>query len=210
MDLMQQENKADDQWTVATTKLPENSFASGKKAITEPLPYNSNLCLWKKIQSDMFQWQRPTLSDAIARTEQLSHCTQARPIQCQTCQGPVNPFSSFAGQCSALVLCYCRSRWYRLSYPQYLPTDLRPDIIVWNDHQIHPFELTVCWEGNFQDAASRKEAKYLHLLAVVRKKGTTGSLQTRQIGSRGFLDVHSLNYLTNTNRITRHQYTNNS
>ena len=24
MDLMQQENKADDQWTVATTKLPEN------------------------------------------------------------------------------------------------------------------------------------------------------------------------------------------
>ena len=51
-DLMQQENKADDQWTVATTKLPENMFAFGMKAITDTLAHNSNLCLWKKIQSD--------------------------------------------------------------------------------------------------------------------------------------------------------------
>ena len=33
-DLMQQENKADDQWTVATTKLPENIIAFGMKIIT--------------------------------------------------------------------------------------------------------------------------------------------------------------------------------
>ena len=33
-DLMQQENKADDQWTVATTKLPENIFAFGMTIIT--------------------------------------------------------------------------------------------------------------------------------------------------------------------------------
>ena len=33
-DLMQQENKADDQWTVATTKLPENIFVFGMKIIT--------------------------------------------------------------------------------------------------------------------------------------------------------------------------------
>ena len=79
-DLMQQENKADDQWTVATTKLPENMFAFGMKAITDTLPHNSNLCLWKKIQSD----HCPISSDAIARTEQLSHYTQARLLQCQT------------------------------------------------------------------------------------------------------------------------------
>ena len=84
----------------------------------------------------------------------------------------------------------------------------QPDIIVWNDHRIHIFELTVCWEGNFQDAAIRKEAKYLHLLEVVRQKGIAGSLHTIQVGSRGFLDVRSLDYLfnlTNTNRTTRYQ-----
>ena len=53
-DLIQQENKADDQWTVATTKLPENIFAFGMKAITHTLSHNSNLCLWKKIQSDHY------------------------------------------------------------------------------------------------------------------------------------------------------------
>ena len=107
-------------------------------------------------------------------------------------------FSSFAGQHSGTD--------YRI--PQYLRTDLRPDIIVWNDHRIHIVELTACWEGNFQDTAIRKEAKYLLLLEVVRQKGIAGSLHTTQVGSRGFLDVRSLDYLfnlMNTNRTTRYQ-----
>lgn len=46
-DLMAQESKADDQWTVAMAKLPENIFALGVKAVTDTLPHNNNLHLWK-------------------------------------------------------------------------------------------------------------------------------------------------------------------
>ena len=211
-DLIQQENKADDQWTVATTKLPENIFAFGMKAITDTLPHNSNLCLWKKIQSD----HCPICSsDSIKHRQTQLHVLNNCPTALK--QGRYNVrhdkvllilFHHLQANIppSFSVTADLDGTDYRI--PQYLLTDLRPDIIVWNDHRIHIFELTVCWEGNFQDAAIRKEAKYLHLLEVVRQKGIAGSLHTIQVGSRGFLDVRSLDYLfnlTNTNRTTRYQ-----
>ena len=104
-----QAHLAQSRWSVDSShdQATWEHFAFGMKAITDTLPHNSNLCLWKKIQSD----HCPISSDAIARTEQLSHYTQARPLQCQTWQCPVDSFSAFAGQGSTLVLCYCRSRW---------------------------------------------------------------------------------------------------
>lgn len=195
-DLMLQENKADDQWTVATTKLPENIFAFGMKAVTDTLPHNSNLCLWKKIQSNHCP---------ICVNDRVHHCqTQLHILNsCHTAlkQGRYNVRHDkvlsilFQHLQTNLPPTFCVSAdlgdtEYRI--PHYLLTDLRPDIIVWNEHQMHLFELTICWETNFQDAATRKEAKYLHLIEAVREKGIAGHLHTIQVGSRGFLDVRSL------------------
>ena len=78
-------------------------------------------------------------------------------------------------------------------------TNLGPDIIkiVWNQQQIHLFELAICWETNFKDAAIGKEAQYLHLLEAAREKGITEQLYTIQVGSRGFLDAQSLDFFFN-------------
>ena len=170
--LSMRENKADDQWTVATTKLLENIFAYGMKAITDTLPRNSNLCLWKKIQSDHCLI---CSSDSIQHHQTQLHVLNNCPTALK--QGRYNVrhnkvlLTLFHHLQANVLSLFCVTADldgtdYRI--PQYLLIDLRPNIIVWNDHQIHIFELTVCWEGNFQDIAIRKEAKYLHLLEVVR------------------------------------------
>ena len=123
------------------------------KAITDTLPHNSNLCLCKKIQSDRCP---------ICSSDSVQHCQMQLHVlnTCPTAlkQGRYNVrhdkvllilFHHLQANVppSFCVTADLDGADYRI--PQYLPTDLRPDIIVWNNHQIHLFELTVCWEGNF-------------------------------------------------------------
>jgi len=118
------------------------------KAITDTLPHNSNLCLWKKIQSDPCP---------ICSSDSIQHCQTHLHVlnNCPTAlkQGRYNVrhdkvllilFRHLQANVppSFCVTADLDGADYRI--PQYLPTDLRPDIIVWNDHQIHLFELTVC------------------------------------------------------------------
>ena len=46
-------------------------------------------------------------------------------------------------------------------------------------------ELTVCFETNFEEAASRKSAKYDHLVEQAKAKGYSTKLILLQVGSRG-------------------------
>ena len=50
-------------------------------------------------------------------------------------------------------------------------TDLRPDIIVWNDNtrSVSLLELTVCHESNFVEAHQRKVTRYLDLEEEIRR-----------------------------------------
>ena len=70
-------------------------------------------------------------------------------------------------------------------------TDLRPDLVVWNDPQrvLVLAELTVCFETNFVDAAQRKKCKYQDLMETCTAGGYTTHLITLEVGSRGFLNL---------------------
>ena len=69
-------------------------------------------------------------------------------------------------------------------------TDLRPDLVVWNDSQrvLVLAELTVCFETNFEDASQRKRNKYQDLLETCQASGHTTHLITLEVGSRGFVN----------------------
>ena len=51
--------------------------------------------------------------------------------------------------------------------------------------KIHFLELTVPFEGNFENAHSRKEKKYSHLLGLARENGLVPRLFCFEVGSRG-------------------------
>jgi len=73
------------------------------------------------------------------------------------------------------------------SLPTLSSTNIRPDIVWWNDNDqsVCLVELTVCYDTLFQEAATRKEHKYLDLLSAIRKAGYKADLITIEVGSRG-------------------------
>ena len=50
-------------------------------------------------------------------------------------------------------------------------------------------ELTVSFETNFEEAARRKTAKYLHLVEQAKARGYRSELITLLVGSRGVPDL---------------------
>ena len=47
----------------------------------------------------------------------------------------------------------------------------------------------MCFETNFEEAAQRKTAKYLHLVDEAKARGYRSELITLQVGSRGVPDL---------------------
>ena len=75
------------------------------------------------------------------------------------------------------------------SIPSHLPcTDLRPDIIWWDEHSKRTVvvELTICFDTLFKQASERKRRKYFDLC---ENNYHDVSLITLEIGSRGV--IHS-------------------
>ena len=74
------------------------------------------------------------------------------------------------------------------SFPTHIvPTDLRPDIVWWNDAEktVVLVELTIPFDTLMDSAHERKQAKYDHLLTAAKQKGFHASLITLEIGARG-------------------------
>ena len=76
-------------------------------------------------------------------------------------------------------------------------TDLRPDLVWWDDttRSLCLAELTVCFETNFEQAASRKSAKYADLAEQAKLNGYRSTVLTIQVGSRGVPDYLSFSHL---------------
>ena len=195
-DLVTLKEKGDNLWSSTMPKLPENHFALAMAASVDSLPHNSNLCRWKKISSDLC-----TICCKIGRHHKqtlahvLSHCQAA--IQ-------HGRFNSRHDRILEILYRHLKEslpngstavadlpgKLYFL--PTALPTDLRPDIVVYSSKHIHLFELTVCWEVNFESAKQRKKSKCLHLLEEARSNRMAVTLYTIQVGCKGFIDTRSL------------------
>ena len=75
------------------------------------------------------------------------------------------------------------------SFPLHLATtDLRPDMVWWNDNTKTAtlLELTIPFDTILDDAAKRKEAKYLDLVSSIKEAGFTTNLLTVEMGSRAW------------------------
>ncbi|XP_072176459.1 uncharacterized protein [Diadema setosum] len=77
----------------------------------------------------------------------------------------------------------------RLVFPEQIAlTDLRPDIVIYSDERklVAMVELTVCEEGNMQNAHERKARKYEELQACCEENGWSASVWPVEVGCRGF------------------------
>ena len=66
------------------------------------------------------------------------------------------------------------------TFPRHItPTDLRPDIVLWDDSKksLTLLELTVCFETQFRNAQMRKEERYRDLIKEAELAG--GRLHTK-------------------------------
>ena len=72
------------------------------------------------------------------------------------------------------------------TFPTHIsPTDLRPDIVWWddNDKVVVMVELTIPFETSFEAAAERKESKYEELVTAARRNGFDTTLITIEVES---------------------------
>ena len=76
-------------------------------------------------------------------------------------------------------------------------TDLRPDIVWWDDDAkvVTMIEVTVPYDTLMDEAAERKTIKYADLLETVRSKGYKGCLLTVEVGSCGLPNTLSFTKL---------------
>ena len=96
------------------------------------------------------------------------------------------------------------------AFPSHIvSTDLRSDIVWWNDNDqlVCLVELTVCYDTLVQEAATRKEHKYLDLLSAIRKAGYTykADLITTEVGSRGLPNMSGFEKLSKKLKLTKAQ-----
>ena len=78
----------------------------------------------------------------------------------------------------------------QLKFPERIyATTLRPDMVLTSEltRQVVLVELTVPWEDRFEEANSRKWAKYEELAAECRKNGWKTRNEPVEVGCRGFV-----------------------
>ena len=66
-------------------------------------------------------------------------------------------------------------------------TDLRPDLVLWNDIEktMCLIELAVCYETRFEEAHTLKANKYADLIKAIEDTKYIPDLITLKVGSRG-------------------------
>ena len=87
----------------------------------------------------------------------------------------------------------------RLKFPENIvATNLRPDLLLISNKtkQIIMWELTVCWEENFESANEYKRSKYQQLLEDCQKKKWRANCIPIEIGCRGFMSKSMCHALT--------------
>lgn len=183
------EDQAADLWANTIWSLSDAVFKFALNAAQDCLPHNQNLHLWKKKAS--------SLCPLCHQNQSLLHVLNSCPIALQ-----LRRFSLRHDNVLRDILTFiqqhldeshqvtCDLPELKYTFPQQIATDLRPDIVVSHKAKklIVLIELTIPFEMCFDDAASRKEAKYTELVKECISQGWITKLITIEVGSRGFLN----------------------
>ena len=180
-------------WAKAVESLPDEIMTFSLNSAVDTLPHNvhSNLHLWKKKESS---------SCALCGEKQslihvLNACNVARDRRRYNVRHDsvlkevVTTIQEFLPPTYELT---ADTGSYR--FPQHIvPTDLRPDIVWWNnkDHVLCIAELTIAFETCFTAAAERKHIKYDSVVQRARDAGYSVTFLPLEVGSRGIVNPQS-------------------
>ena len=147
-------------WASVVQSLPESLMKFALNAAVDMLPHNSNLFLWKKKESPACTLckKNQTLLHV------LNNCSVARDLRRYNARhdAVLGVIASAVKEVLPPSTTLTVDIGDQYHFPLHIvPTDLRPDIVWWNDTEksLNLLELTVCFESNFDDAAQRKLAK---------------------------------------------------
>ena len=89
-----------------------------------------------------------------------------------------------------------------------VPTDLRPDIVWWNnkDHVLCIAEITIAFETCFTAAAECKHIKYDSVVQRARDAGYSVTFLPLEVGSRGIVNLQSFASLKEKVGIPQHPF----
>ena len=95
------------------------------------------------------------------------------------------------------------------NFPYHIvPTDLRPNLVWWNDSQQVIFfaELTISFETSISMAAECKSPKYESIIVRPKENGYIATFIPIQVGSRGIIDLSSFTNLQDVTRIPKRPF----
>jgi potassium voltage-gated channel Eag-related subfamily H protein 8 len=182
-------------WSSTVTTLPERVFKFALNSLTDTLPHNSNLHLWKKITSPA--------CNLCGQRQTLLHVLNACPYALEKRRyndrhdailESIHAYLAKQLPSSQNVMADLPNQQY--SFPQQIAcTDTRPDIVVWDETSITIMELTVPFELSIDTAVTRKRSRYSELLNTCKARGYAANLLTVEVGSRGFVHATSFDSL---------------
>ena len=192
---LRDDSRAPQLWSSTITTLPERVLKFALNSLTDTLPHNANLNMWKK---------NPTSSCTLCGERQtLLHVLNACPYALE--KRRFNDRHDSILECihtflvsqlppSLSITVDLPDKPY--SFPQQIAcTNSRPDIVIWDQSTITIIELTVPFELCFEFAVARKTDRYSELLASCRDAGYKATLLTVEVGSRGFIHTASFDRL---------------
>lgn len=188
---IEEEQTHDSSWHRALAALPDRLLRFVSNAVTNTLPTNANIYLWKKLTNDPCP-----LCKQIPQT--LGHILNSCPTALT--QGRYNYrhdsilqfFHVVLRQCLPPEYNVCSSIEYQqhLSYVFPIPgitTEQRPDCIIHHParQEVWLLELTVPREKNISAAYGRKKSRYKDLTLTLQQAGYTATLLPYEISSLG-------------------------
>ena len=131
----------------------------------DTLPHNANLHIWGKKESDVC----PLCGERQTLIHVLNCCRIARELRKynQRHDGVLGILADVIKEKLPLSTHFSADLGPKYNFPQHIsPTDLKPDIVWWNDEEkiLQMLELTIPFETTMADAAERKETRYEELV----------------------------------------------
>ena len=158
-------------------------------AALDILPHNSNLQLWRKRTDSSC----PLCKENQSLLHVLNNCRVARDLRRYNIRHDcvLQEIAKAIMPCLPPGTNFTVDITDRYKFPLHIvPTGLRPDIVWWSSSKksLCLLELTVCFESNFEQAATRKIAKYVDLV----DQATTSGYKTTSSPSKLELEVYQI------------------
>lgn len=138
---------------------PTLSSSHSMQSMIYTLPHNSNLRLWRKKLSSCCQNDNQSLIHVLNNCEVALHLHRYNECHDQVLAIISSTVTDYLPPTTTSTV----DLGTGYSFPHHIaPTDLRPDIVLWDDSNksLTLLELTVCFETSFDDARVRKQDKY--------------------------------------------------